>query len=382
MDNELRKGGKNCLKGVIIGDIHFGIKDSKRLYEELSQFKEFILGKDDLQIVVINGDFFDRKLSIGDPESFYAISFFAELVKIVKEKKLIFRMIQGTKSHDLNQLQLFKHYENDLDMDFRIIETVRTEDISGLNVLYLPEEYPENSDEYYKDYKTGEYNIILGHGTWDFVAQPGVIEHSKLETHSAPVFMWSEWKKSVENGFIVFGHIHGRNTYGKKIFYPGSFTRWNYGERSEKGFVYFEYDLENKEYNVEYINNTMAPKYDVISVGELSLDLENTSVDLIKEALDATLNGTDNLRIDLSGLSKDKIDILRKHYSDNSSVKLEVREKKTLLKESAESKSEEFKKWHYITKRQLPLDATIQKYCKEELGVDLTLEVIGGIISE
>ena len=35
------------------------------------------------------------------------------------------------------------------------------------------------------------------------------------------------------------------NTYGKKIYYSGSFTRWNYGERSDKGFTYYEYDTEN-----------------------------------------------------------------------------------------------------------------------------------------
>lgn len=370
------------VKGVVIGDIHFGIKDSKRLYDELSIFKEFITNRDDLDIVILNGDFFDRKLSIGDPESFYAISFFSELIKIIKDKKLKVRVLQGTKSHDLNQLQLFKPYENDLDIDFKIIESVRTEELLGLNILYLPEEYPENSDEYYKDYKIGEYNIILGHGTWDFVAQPGVIEHSKLDTHSAPVFMWDEWKDCVKDGFIIFGHIHGRNIYNKKIFYPGSFTRWNYGERSEKGFAYFEYDTENRTYSVECINNTLAPRYDVISVGELDIDLETTSVDVIREALDVVANNTDNLRIDLSGLSKDKIEILKKHYSSNASIKIEVREKKSLLKESVESTSEEFKKWHYITKRQLPLDATIQKYCKDELKTDLKIDAIRSVINE
>ena len=34
------------------------------------------------------------------------------------------------------------------------------------------------------------------------------------------------------NGFVSFGHIHGRNTYGKKIFYSGSFTRWGFNEIS------------------------------------------------------------------------------------------------------------------------------------------------------
>ena len=95
-------------------------------------------------------------------------------------------MIQGTKSHDLNQLQIFKHYEDDEDLDFRIIETVQDEEILGLKVLYVPEEYPENSDEYYSAYKQNKYNIMFAHTTFDFVAQPGQIEISKKDTHTAP----------------------------------------------------------------------------------------------------------------------------------------------------------------------------------------------------
>ena len=207
------------VKGVIINDIHFGIKESKRLYDELAQFKNFIKERDDLNFLVIDGDYFDCKLSIGDPAAYYAMTFFNELISIIKEKKIIVRMVQGTRSHDLNQLQIFKSYENDTSIDFKIIETVQKEDILGLHILYLPEEYPENSDEYYKDYKNDTYNIIFGHGTWDFVAQPGQIELSKKNTHTAPVFIWKEWKDAVPNGFISFGHIHGRNQYGKKIFY-------------------------------------------------------------------------------------------------------------------------------------------------------------------
>lgn len=376
------------VKGVVIGDIHFGIKDSKRLYDELSLFKNYISEKNDIDIIVFNGDFFDRKISIGDPECFYAVSFFSEVIKIVKNstRRIKVRMIQGTKSHDLNQLQLFKPYEGDLDLDFRIIETVTTENMLGLDVLYLPEEYPENSEDYYRDYKTGKYNIILGHGTWDFVAQPGVLEHSKLSTHSAPVFMWNEWKESVENGFIVFGHIHGRNTYGKKIFYPGSFSRWNFGERSEKGFVYFEYDTDNKTYSVEYINNTLAPKYDVVAVKDLNIDLETVSIDILKEAIDAVVDSTDNLRVDISGLSTENAEIIKKYYQQKQNVKVEDRDRKSQLRESSIEAdpeiAERIKKYQYITKRQLPIAETIQRFCKEDLSTEISLDVIGGIISD
>lgn len=370
------------VKGITINDLHFGIKDSKRLYEELSQFKDY-LNNNAADLLVIDGDYFDCKLSIGDPASFYAMMFFKELVDIVKKKKIIFRMIQGTRSHELNQLQIFKPYENDLNMDFKIIETVSEEDLLGLHVLYVPEEYPENADEYYAEYKAKKYNIMFAHATFDFVAQPGQIEQSKKNTHTAPVLIWKEWKDALENGFATVGHIHGRNVYGKKIFYSGSFTRWNFGERSEKGFTAFEYNTETNEYNVCFINNDMAPAYDVVSVQELGLNLDESSVEQIKEAINPFIGEPkDNLRIDLAGLSKEKIEILKEFYKPMPNIKVEIREnKKALLKESA-AKKEEFEKWHYITKRQLPIPQMIQKYCKEEMQKDLTLENINSAINQ
>lgn len=267
-------------------------------------------------------------------------------------------------------------------MNFKIIERAEMEEILGLKILFIPEEYPENSEEYYKPFKENQYNIIFGHGTWEFVAQPGQIEQSKKDVHSAPVFIWNEWKNCIPDGFVSFGHIHGRNTYGKKIYYSGSFTRWNFGERSEKGFTYFEYDLENKTYKVEYVNNTEAPSFDVVSVKELGIDLDNTSADEIQTLLNQFITETNNLRIDLSGLSKEKVEILKEFYSHNPRIKTEVREGKSLLKESVASEKKEFEKWHYITKRKLPLNETIKKYCKEELHVDLSLAKIDAILKD
>lgn len=311
------------------------------------------------------------------------MSFFQKLVSIIKERKIIFRLLQGTRSHDLNQLQLFKPYENDPELNFRIIETAQEETINGFHILWLPEEYPENSNEYYAEFKTKEYNAIFGHGTFDFVAAPGQIELSLKNVHSAPVLIWKEWKDCVKNGFISFGHIHGRNVYKNKIYYSGSFTRWNFGEPSEKGFTIFDYDLNTLEYHVDFVNNTLAPQYTSFNVKQLAdenkMMLEEMSVDFIKNIFDMTMtNEADHFRIDLSGLSNDKIEILKKYYNNKQNVKLEIREKPVLLKES--KSLDEFKKWHYITKRQLPLNEMIKKYCKEELNTELTTEQIANIL--
>ena len=371
------------IKGVNIQDLHFGHKDTERMYNELSIVKEYLL-HNEVHILNINGDYFDRKLTASEPAIFYAVNFFSELVDICKEKNIKLRVLQGTRSHDLNQTStLFQHYLNDPDLDLRFIQTVEDEHILGLDVLYVPEEYPENAEEYYGEFKKKEYSMINGHGTWDFVAFDNQIEHgNQTNTLSAPIFVYSEWKDAVKNGFISFGHIHGRNQYGQKIFYSGSFTRWNYVEPSEKGFITWWYDTDKKTYKVEFVDNKLAPSFEAISVKSLfeGQDLSKLSLEEVSLALNLAVERYDNVRIDLSGLSEEKIKILKKSLSENPKVKTEVRQKKALLKENAEPAI--YEKYSYILKRELPINETIKKFVKEEFEQEITLEKINELLTK
>jgi DNA repair exonuclease SbcCD nuclease subunit len=367
------------LKIAVINDIHFGIKESKRLFEELHQFTDYI-SENPIDAVVFAGDYFDAKLSVGDLATFYAMSFFQQVFNICKSKNIPIRMIQGTRSHDLNQLSLFEPFTHEKDVDFKIYETVKVENLLGLNILFVPEEYPENFEEYYADYKKEKFNIIFGHGTWDFLSFGAEKKEKPRGVRSAPVFVFDDWKDAIGDGLVVFGHIHGRNIFEEKVYYPGSFTRWSYGERGDRGFSVVDYDLESNTWKVEMINNTEAPEFNATSVKELAENLDELSASDIVSLIKANISGDNHLRVDLSGISNDKIDIIKKALEENQNIKLEVREARTLLRESSDS--EKFKKFEYITKRQLPLNKTIQRFCKEELSTDLTLEVIDAIISK
>jgi hypothetical protein len=371
------------VKGVTIQDLHFGHKNTEKMYAELSQFKDFIKNNE-VHIININGDYFDRKLVGTEPSMFYAVNFFSELVDICKDKNIKLRALQGTRSHELNQLTtMFQHYLNDPELDFKIILTVETERIMGLNVLYVPEEYPDNVAEYYKEYKQGNYNIMHGHGTWDFAAFDNQIEDSeKTGVHVAPVFMYPDWQESIKNGFAIFGHIHKRQHY-KNVYYSGSFTRWGYGDRSDKGFTYYEVDSDTGKWVFKYIDNTQAPRYDVASVKDIfsGKDLEKLTFEEIKAALDEVINNSENIRIDLAGLSEEKVKVFRKSLQENPNVKVEVREKKTeLLKENTEPAM--YTKYEYILQRQLPIDETVKRFIKEEYDTEISIEKIREILTK
>ena len=97
--------------------------------------------------------------------------------------------------------------------------------------------------------------------------------------------------------------------------------------------------------------------------------------------MDEELKKTDNLAIDLNGLSSENIEILKKVYANNPHVKIKVSESKQVLKESAEE-DKKFEKYEYITKRKLPMDQTIKKFCEEDLKCEIPLDVITDILKE
>jgi hypothetical protein len=369
------------VKGITIQDLHFGHKRSAEMYDELKIVREY-LEKNEVHVLNVNGDYFDRKLVGTEPAIFFAVNFFSELMDVCRRKGIKVRIIQGTRSHELNQLTtMFQHYLSDSKLDIKIILEATEEDLLGMKVLYIPEEYPENGEEHYRRFLSKDYNIVHGHGTWDFVsfiANDSYEENSKMGMHSAPVFKYDDWKNCIRQGLAIFGHIHKRQSF-KNVYYSGSFTAWGYGDRSKKGFTAYEIDTETKKWKFTYIDNERAPRYDVLSVRDI-VDLDKATTEEIQKTLSEQVGNTDNLRIDLSGLSKDKVELLRKFFEGNGKVKVEVREKKDMLKESAEPAI--YEKYGYILKRELPLDETVKRFIKEEYSSDMTLEKIKELLTE
>ena len=373
------------LNGLTIQDMHFGHKYTERMYKEECPLILKELRERDIDILNIDGDYFDRKLSATEPAVAYAIRFFDELMEICTEKKIKVRIILGTRSHDLNQyVTLFQHYFERTDIDIRYMTTITEEVIDGVRFLYVPEEYPENNEEYYKAYKANSYDVMHFHGTWDFVSFIANLEDAKRKNvmqHSAPVFYYDEWEDALKNGFAVGGHIHMRQSH-KNIYYSGSFSAWSFVDPSEKGFMCYEVDTETKEWKVEYIDNTLAPEYKSISIKKLfkGKNLDKLTLEEIQTILVEQSESIDNLKVDLAGLSEDKIKIFKEVFKKDDNVKIVVKKSKVILKE--ENEPAIYEKYGYILKRELPLDKTIQKFIKDEYKEKITLEKIKEIITE
>lgn len=346
------KRKENKLHIINIADIHFGAVDPDRLYNELKGvFLEYVKeNAKSIDLINLLGDYFHRKLSLNEKASKLAIKFMSELLSVCSENNIKVRMIRGTKTHDFNQLENFRHYETKL--DFRIINTVEVEEVfPNFTVLYLPEEYMENPEEYYKEFfdlGDAKYDCIFFHGTFDFVAFDSQKQETERHISSAPVFEYRKFK-DYAYGPIIGGHIHRHQIYKDKIIYCGSLTVNNFGEEGETGFIELIYDIDTIEYELAFIENTSRPTYATIDLNDY-INEDMTFEEKVKIVEDLK-SQYDNLKIrfDKNDLSNEnEVTIFREILSKNENIKVDYED---LEVKAVNEEEEEENKYEFIIKR-------------------------------
>lgn len=312
-----------------IADIHWGATKYNKLYKELTEYfiKYLISKKDIIDMVCILGDYFDNKLYLNSKDSIYAIKFFNQLLNLCNKYNIKLRIIKGTKTHDFNQLDNFDQLESTYN-NLKIIKTVTEEEIDHLKILYVPEEYMNDEKEFYKDYKNKNYDIIMGHGTWDICAFQNQILESERNISNSPVFIYKEWENIV-NYYIMFGHIHTRQHY-KKLYYPGSYSRWIFGEEKTKGFYHSIINLEDKKYKMLFIENKLATKYETINLSSI-INKEDSIEDIINK-INNVKNDNTKIKID-NNIEKDKLEIIKETFSSDNTTKIELKSIKDKIEE-------------------------------------------------
>jgi len=323
------------LLAISIGDIHWGAGDSEHRRKELTE--EFLIPvqESELDLIVIDGDYWDTKLSLTDKNAIYGINFFTELYQICKAKNIKLRLLRGTYTHDFNQNETFRSFvDNDI---FKIYNTVTEEEISGRKILFIPEEYPENMKDFYADYlnesRINYYDLIFGHGTFKFQAWQCQILESEKFIKSAPVFDEKEMM-TYSKGPVLFGHIHISTSYKNKVFYHGSFSRTAHSEEQAKGFLLVEYKNEN-EYNVEFIENKLAPIYYALNIATFikSNETFEDCIERLKGFVNKVYETAKSIRIELgSEYHNEKItehNILRESFIDFPKVSFKINSFKT-----------------------------------------------------
>ena len=280
------------INGYHTGDIHFDESNAERLATELNEVFIKSIDFDTPFIITITGDLVHKKMSFDSQCAIEVIKFVSKLRKLVIQANLngvegYLRIVTGTLTHDNRSLKTLEAMWADEDDQhvihgsvsgaiplIRFIEIVTQEiiefpSISGvLDILYVPEEYPKNVEEYYYNFFRDTYDFIFGHGTFNFTAHSSQKYESERSLASAPIFDEKEFSKKVKC-YAIFGHIHTAQKSGK-VQYHGSYSRECHGEEKPKGFLHttITTDVSGNivDSKIEFIENTLAPKFIKISL--------------------------------------------------------------------------------------------------------------------
>lgn len=352
---------------ISVSDIHFGAKDSTILLHELDE--TFIKTVDKmipmgLDLVVINGDLIHKKLNFNSKTTRELISFMERLANTCTRNNVFLRIVQGTYSHDIDQLRNFE-FLNDNHL-VKIIYKVESEEIKDHRMLFIPEEYMKNQKEFYKEFfdagQKDPYDMIFLHGTFKFVAFSSQQSLSEKHISTAPIF---DEKQFIDmcHGPILAGHIHVPQNYKNRIYYGGSYTRTSYGEEQPKGFLLSLYNKDENKFMVKFIENKLAPTYN-------TFDLSNIKEENLLDHISELRYKYDNVRIK----NVPKTNLLKQIDTKNMNLDVMVKKDKTEIEVDS--------KWEFITNGDMLLNNELQEYIKIKIGKIIPLDVINGILND
>lgn len=244
-----------------ISDLHFSAMDPQRQYNILEdQFLKKIEAMPRLDLICVNGDLYDHKLMTSSDGTLYASMFVARLVEITKSHNATLILLQGTMSHDANQLKIYYHYMQRTDVDVRIVTNIRFEMVKNCRVLCIPELYgvPE---EYYQ-------RILFGSDFYDMCIMHGTIQGAVYGDNvgSGRLFIMNDFMNC--KGPIIAGHIHKAATYYDHFYYCGSPYRWRFDDDCFKGFILMSYNMTTRQYYLDY-EEIISDTYKTISLDTL-----------------------------------------------------------------------------------------------------------------
>lgn len=366
----------NQLIMLYVGDLHFGAyKSESRFYNEIEKifYSKVEELNTNLDYVIISGDIFHRILSQNEEAGINASKFILKMnnYSILYDFKLL--ILRGTRNHDFNQLEPFRRLEvtNPNIKFFNTVDIYNDTD-KNLSFLILPEEYVSNPEEYYKPYldldEDEKYDFIFGHGTMDFAGYTEHLIESEKSVKSAITFKSKEFK-NLTYGCTLFSHIH-IGIESNNVYYPGSFSRFSFGEEEEKGFFEVHYDLETLETELIFIENTLAPTYVTLDLDTIDKDIKD-----ISKYINEMKSQYDYIRIIAENVSNDEelnVEMLKEYSIKDKSLKVEVKNRIR--------KNEEDSQYDYISKRELDIQHTIQRFIKEKNNENIDIEFIENVI--
>lgn len=384
--------------GILIADLHIKAQDYMQTYNEYKFLEEYLENKT-YDFCIILGDFFDRK--IYSYEDYIQLSYKYMILLMTHCKKI--RIVYGTKSHENDQYNIFDMATKDIykiapssfNIDYRVIKHVEEEELfPDMQVLYVPEEYILDKNEYYHPFMNHKkYDYVFGHGVIKEVMTNAVKHNEKKSTKiknqkKPPIFTTAELN-DICKGQTFFGHYHIHTNIDNEVFYVGSFSRFCFGEEEPKGF--YEISTDGKKYDFNFIENLVAKKYitkrygykDKIFQSEENLIKEINSIEKKKEVANIDyLRLIFNIPEDYEN-SEFAINMIHEKFKFCNDIKIEIVNGYIEKKRQAnkEQVKEIFKNYDIIFEKDSPIEDKLSYYIKEKNKKEKSPEEIKKYIS-
>lgn len=378
---------------LAIADIHWGAMDPDEMYNNLQLVLDFIRLKNDIDMVVICGDYFDYRLTLNSKPALYAIRWFDELYmtcKLSGVKKL--RAVKGTKEHDNDQWEAIRPKDSGIDKEdfFRKFYTCTVEEsLPGLHCIYCPDETinVKQYDELYLEQKMSAPDIGFFHGNFDTLLPKLVIDQN-LEAEVPSIIYFKEQWQNLINGPMISGHWHVF-TDQDPLIYIGSYDRWKFGEEVDKGFLFVQYDTDDHSYFWKRIINPFARRYSQLTIDNSLCKSPEDFAELLDDI--ERLRDTDpemKIKVKFQISVDDSESIQNFEEFRNVANKLKVKcDTKDLVRKEKKKKEREVvaqdtDKYSYIFENPMDIRRNLQEFIRREYGTDISLESIDQVIGK
>ncbi len=223
-----------------LSDLHLGNMKNKStniIHNLLTYFEEnhklFIT----LDMIILNGDIYERLLPTSSVDAVAVMEYLCNLVNFCQKYNVKLRIVNGTPSHDANQIDMFTITLKTLgvNVDYRYMNDISIEYLEefNLNLLYIPDEIRDTTitthDDVLKlmvDRNISKVDIAFIHGHFGFQLPGIILDTSHIE----------EDYLNIVTHYIHVAHIHKPMFY-KRILGNGSFDRLAHGEEEKKGGI-------------------------------------------------------------------------------------------------------------------------------------------------
>lgn len=247
---------------LLLPDLHIGNPriDPQLLHLKLEKYvyPQF----DQIDVLMIAGDFWDTLLHMSAPSSLVAVVIIRELINLAYEKDFLIRVLRGTITHDRNQNQFFQDTE---DGRVRVFDNIAIEYLERYDqrVLYMPDDLPGDNVAEAKllmeSMQLDRVDVVVHHGYFEHLLNHGKF---KIPPNTLEV---NKFNSIFHPKAILNGHVHRPGVY-KNVVSGGSFERFAHGEEEPKGFYLITVDDQKAPATFTFIEDKEAMLFKTIDL--------------------------------------------------------------------------------------------------------------------